>query len=212
MNSWIKNIIKEELAAYNGKQLVTQLKKDIKYLQDLKVIAVDTDPENMLFSFSTSKNHNDIVVIIRKVDVGWSCELEYNNSLKHATGGEFTWGPFTSYKELVYELNQKLHQNPLLDPKNLSNDYYGALNSEVIKLSKILLSMGDELKAVPKGDLEDLKDVYRTLTILDNDCDDDDLVKALKDRYEWKYNGLINTLNKIPQINYYRKLQAYKTK
>lgn len=212
MKSWIKKIIKEELAIYNGKQAVSQIQKDIVYLQDLEIVAVDADPENMLFSFSKSKNHNDIVVTISKSDSGWSCDLKYANSLKHATGGELKWGPFIEYKELVYELNKKLPQNPLLDPKNLSNDYFGALNSEVITLSKMLLSMGDDLKAVPEGDLEDLKDVYRTLKTLGDDSDDDDLVKMLKDRYEWKYNGLINTLNKIPQIKYYKKLQAYKTK
>jgi len=203
MESRIKHIIKEEIEKVLAEK---RLKNDINYLHPFNFMTYRENGEKKQWVYGLSHNRNDLLVEVTLLNNQWYFKIE--SDTKHVEQiAEVQWGPFNSYEEFVYEINHRLDNNMQLSTGNLNNHSDDAVDDDIMERAKDLLAKGDVLMSLKGGNLEDVKKLY----LLVKDCqglDKKDFVEKIRDAYD-SVRGFGNTLNKISQIDYYKKLEKY---
>ena len=191
----LKQIIKEEIKHMN-------FKKDIPYLEPLNLI----HHENGIWHFILDWEGNSIHVDITQENDSWKMSVRIKGE-NEGVDSNVSWGPFQGYENFVEEINRKLENNLMFLTGNLKNAKKDAEDDDIMMRIKELMSVGKELMKVEEGHLDDLKKLYMLLKKAKT-MNREDAIEYLVDEFG-SYNSVINTLNKISQIDFYNKMEEF---
>lgn len=206
MEKGLKAIIKEEIERFMNEKV---FKKDFEYLQPFKYMGKIKNLEKDCYYFVLSHKGNDLIASLSKNKKGWFFSLHYDGN-QVENDAKVKWGPYNSYEEMKKEVNPKLKNNMQFSTGNLKNSKRDAENDDILFRIRKLDKIGDKILSLKEGNLEDLKKLYKNyLKIKALNLTDIQFVDKLREIYNHNVTGITNVLNKIPQVDYYKKLEKF---
>ena len=184
------------------------IKSDIPYLESFNLMQFTNSNNTKKWIFMKYYGDNVIyVTVTQKSNESWIVEIEENLGPDDSVQAEMKWGPYPSYEEMVIDIRRKLENNLVVSSTNLNNDKKRVEDKEIEDRIKELMGKGKVLRSLKSSSLGDLKKVYNYVKNTPEGMEED-MVDNLTD-LAGSYNSLINTLNKISQIDYYVKLEKF---
>ncbi len=206
MENKLKHIIKEEIERFMNEK---EFKRDFEYLEPFNYMGKIKTPGKTCYSFALSYRGNDLIANLLKKEKGWFFSIESDgHQVEHDAKVE--WGPFSSYEEMKKEVCPKLINNMQFSTGNLKNSKRDAENDDILFRIKELDSIGENIMSLKEGNLEDLKKLYKTyLKLKSMSLSEKDFIDKIREMYNHNVKGITNILNKIPQVDYYKKLEKF---
>lgn len=207
MKSTIKKIIQEEIKnVFENKEKnigTKQLKNKIDFLSDFTI----KKSGNNYGYFYYEQNGNKYYVEIKKDGKEWFLNGTIDGKLDANDSGTFNIGPIQDFDEFIFQVNNAMNNNPLLSPFNLHDKLLRAVDKEIgIYLEKVIENK-NEIKKLPEGDLEDVKDIIKVIESNTN-LSQDKLIDRLREDFRTD-NTLLNVLRKVDQLGFYKDLNKY---
>lgn len=210
----IRKFIKEEIEKVLDKQgLENKFNQDIVYLKGFSLNNKKDNVGNTIWIFGHKEKDYTLRFYIQnnKNDDSWNTKIfiywkEPSKNFTNARGKDFehTFGPFSSYDEMVTELNRKLANNPLISSKNYSDNDNVQFNKDIIEMMKALLEYDKQLELVRDSYFNDLKKTYNKVKSIKTIVELQDYIdKKYPDDYDKQ--ELLLILQKIYKLDFYLK-------
>lgn len=208
----IRKIIREELQkALDMPADRTKLGQDIVYIKNFTfnkkekkdnetVWVFDHKSKDYTIRFYIEKDNNS-KTWTAKIFIYWKIPTKEFTNAK-GKDYEYKFGPFSSYEEMVEELNRKLKNNPLISAGNYLDDSKNQFNKDVIEMMKILKKNEKFLKQVKDKHFDDLKKISNEISSIK---DVEGLKKYVDDKApdEEDKQTMLLILQKLYQLNFY---------
>jgi hypothetical protein len=208
----IRKLIREELEKALTKQAAqTKFDQDIVYLKGFTQKKKESKNGQTIWVFEhKSKDYTLRFYIQKKEDKEiWNAKvfIYWKTPSKEFTNAkgkdyEYQFGPFSSYEEMVSELNRKLQNNPLISSGNYLDDNKTQFNNDLIEMIKLLKKKSQSLDKVKDKHFDDLKNIS-------NDIKNISTIEAVKEYINKKApdeedkQTLLLTLQKLHLLRFY---------
>lgn len=203
MKRTITRIIKEEIENIMSEK---KWKSAFDYLSPFKYVGYFTEDSKNEWVFFLSYNSNKITVWIVQKNNDWYFDIEFDGKgVEH--DAKFTFGPYSDFENFIKEVNKKLYNNLQFSTGNLRNEKNDLENDDLLIRFNLLLSKEEDLMSLKDGVLEDLKKLCSTIKRLQY-LTGRKFIEAIKSKYN-DVKGITNALNKIEQIDYYKKFNNF---
>jgi hypothetical protein len=208
----IRKLIREELEKMmDAKTSEEVFDRDISYISGFSLLKKESKSDSDIWIFEHRTKDYSIRFYLRKnkKDKEWTGKIfiywkVQSSDFTNAKGKDFeyTFGPYKSYKEMVSELNRKLHNNPLFSSGNYFDDNRTQLNNDVLVMIQRLIEKKEKLNQVKDKKFNDLKKLYNKIYKLSSD---EEINNFLKSEYpdEADKQTLLLTLQKMFQLDFY---------
>lgn len=208
----IRKIIKEELEkVLNKKESEVKFDQDIVYLNGFILTKKENKSDVTIWVFEHKTKDYTIRFYLKKTNSSdsWLAKIfiywkTASRDFTNAKGKDYehTFGPFSSYDEMILELNKKLENNPLISKNNYLDDNRTQFDNDILEMLKLLKKKRDKLFSIKDKHFNDLKIIYnetRKINTIDG------LVKYIDEKAhdEDDKQYFLLTLQKIFQINFY---------
>lgn len=210
----IRRLIREELEKVMNKQeLEKNFDQDIAYLKGFSLNKKEDKGNSELWVFDHSEKDYTLRFYIqhnKKEDI-WSTKIFIywkipSKEFTNAKGKDFehTFGPYSSYEEMVSELNRKLENNPLISLESYLDDDNTQFDKDVITMVRVLLKHKKQIESVKDEHFNDLKKIYNKVI---NIKTVNELKKYINEKYpNWQDKQLmLLILQKVYQLDFYIK-------
>lgn len=209
----LRKIIREELEkVINNDNLANKFDQDITYLKDFSLNKKENKRNSIIWVFDHNKHQDYIIRFYIQKNIeekNWKAKIfiywkEPSKEFTHTKGKDidFSFGPYSSYKEMIDELNRKLKNNPLISPDNYLDNNKKQLDLEVIEMIKRMLKKSDKIEQVKDIHFKDLKKLLKKVkhlkTYEEIDKYTDDNAPETGDK-----QTLLLTIQKIDQLDFY---------
>ena len=210
----IRKIIREALEqVVNQETSGEKIAQDIAYLKSFSLNKKENKGNSVIWIFDHKQKDYILRFYIQnnKSEDTWSAKVfiywkEPSRDFTNAKGKDYehSFGPYSSYEEMVDELNRKLKNNPLISTDSYMDDDNTQFNKDLIELLKILMEYGQKLEAVKDVHFKDLKKIY-------NEVKNIKTMDELKDYIDNKApdeedkQTLLLILQKMYQLDFYLK-------
>jgi len=208
----IRKIIREQLeTVINKQEVANKFDQDIVYLKGFSLNKKETKGDNTIWVFDHKEKDYILRFYIQKNNSTdkWNAKVfiywkEPSKEYTNAKGKDFdaSFGPFSSYEEMVNELNRKLKNNPLISLGNYLDDDNTQFDKDVIEMLEQMMKKGDKIDAVKDIHFKDLKKLHK---VTKNIHSEEELKKYINDNWpdEEDKQTLLLMLQKIHQLEFY---------
>lgn len=210
----IRKLIKEEIAKLmDKKELENKFDQDIIYLKGFSLNKKEDKGNNVIWVFDHKEKDYTLRFYIQnnKTSDSWSAKVFIywkipTKNFTNAKGKDFehSFGPFSSYKEMVDELNRKLANNPLISLESYLDDDNTQFDKDLMKMVELMMKHGKQLEAVKDEHFNDLKKIYNKVK---NIKSTEELKKYLNEKApdEEDKQTMLLILQKVYQLDFYLK-------
>lgn len=208
----IRKLIIETLeTVVNKEQVEKKFDQDIIYLKGFKLSKKENKGNSEIWIFQHKQKDYILRFYIQhnKKDDNWVAKVfiywkEASKNFTNAKGKDYehTFGPFSSYEEMIEELNRKLKNNPLISTDSYMDDDNTQFDKDVVVLLKKILTQGKKISLVKDSHFKELKKIYndvkdiKTMDELNNY-----ITKKAPD--EEDKQTLLLTLQRMYQLDFY---------
>ena len=208
----LRKIIREELEKLvNKEDLENKFDKDITYLKNFSLNKKEEKGNSIIWIFDHKEKDYTIRFYIQKnkKEETWKAKVfiywkEASKNYTNARGKDYdaTFGPYSSYQEMIEELDRKLKNNPLISAENYIDDDNTQFDKDVVAMIKIMFKYGPQIEAVKDIHFKDLKKIYKEVKGIKDIKDLQDYINK-KAPDEEDNQMVLLTLQKIYQLNFY---------
>ena len=195
------------------KELENKFDQDIIYLKGFSLNKKENKGNNVIWVFDHKEKDYTLRFYIQnnKVSDSWSAKVFIywkipTKNFTNAKGKDFehSFGPFSSYKEMVDELNRKLANNPLISLESYLDDDNTQFDKDLMKMVELMMKHGKQLEAVKDEHFNDLKKIYNKVK---NIKSTEELKKYLNEKApdEEDKQTMLLILQKVYQLDFYLK-------
>ena len=195
------------------KELENKFDQDIIYLKGFSLNKKEDKGNNVIWVFDHKEKDYTLRFYIQnnKVSDSWSAKVFIywkipTKNFTNAKGKDFehSFGPFSSYKEMVDELNRKLANNPLISLESYLDDDNTQFDKDLMKMVELMMKHGKQLEAVKDEHFNDLKKIYNKVK---NIKSTEELKKYLNEKApdEEDKQTMLLILQKVYQLDFYLK-------
>jgi hypothetical protein len=208
----LRRIIREQIEALVEPQVIEkEFDKDIIYLDGFKFVEKKQKDGYSVWVFEIKRKDYILKFYIQKNESTerWAAKLfiywkKLTGDFTSAEGKDFEehFGPFKTYEELVFELNRKLKNNPLISPQNYIDDNKSLFNKEIVNIIEKVKDSKEKIRSVKDKKFNDLKEILKTIESIK---DTDELIKKINQLApeEEDKQTLLMDLQKIYQLDFY---------
>lgn len=208
----IRKLIREELEQLMKKSTAERVfDQDISYINGFELTKKEVkNNENVwVFEYKTKDYTIRFYVSENKTNESWRAKVfiywkEQSRDFTNAKGKdyEYTFGPYSSYEEMIEDLNRKLKNNPLISSKNYFDDNKTQLDTDIFEMFKKLENEKGKLSKVKDKKFNDLKRLYNKVYKIQSK---EELDAFLEKEYstEADKRTLLLVLQKLFQLDFY---------
>lgn len=210
----IRKIIKEEISKVLDKhELERNFDQDIVYLKGFSLNKKETKNNSNIWVFDHKEKDYTLRFYIQnnKTDNNWSAKVFIywkipTKEFTNAKGKDFEhlYGPYSSYNEMIKDLNRKLENNPLISLGSYLDDDNTQFDKDLITMIQRLSKYSNKLESVKDKHFDDLKKIYHKVKNINSIVE---LKKYIKEKYtnEIEKQTMLLILQKIYQLDFYLK-------
>jgi len=208
----IRLIIREELEKIMSPKTSEEVfDRDISYIKGFKLLKKESKNNSDIWVFEHRTKDYFIRFYLHKNKSSreWTGKIfvywkEYSPDFTSAKGKDFEYafGPFNSYKEMIFNLNNKLKNNPLFSKEIYLDDTETQFDNDSIEMLKRLISIKDKLYKVKDKKFNKLKKIYNKIHNFKDDVQFKEFLNKEYPKEEDKQTLLI-ILQEIHQIDFY---------
>ena len=195
------------------KELENKFDQDIIYLKGFSLNKKEDKGNSVIWVFDHKEKDYTLRFYIQnnKTSDSWSAKVFIywkipTKNFTNAKGKDFehSFGPFSSYKEMVDELNRKLANNPLISLESYLDDDNTQFDKDLMKMVELMMKHGKQLEAVKDEHFNDLKKIYNKVK---NIKSTEELKKYLNEKApdEEDKQTMLLILQKVYQLDFYLK-------
>lgn len=195
------------------KELENKFDQDIIYLKGFSLNKKEDKGNSVIWVFDHKEKDYTLRFYIQnnKTSDSWSAKVFIywkipTKNFTNAKGKDFehSFGPFSSYKEMVDELNRKLANNPLISLESYLDDDNTQFDKDLMKMVELMMKHGKQLEVVKDEHFNDLKKIYNKVR---NIKSTEELKKYLNEKApdEEDKQTMLLILQKVYQLDFYLK-------
>lgn len=210
----IRKLIKEEIEkVLNKQELENKFDQDIVYLKGFSLNKKEDKGHSTIWIFDHKEKDYTLRFYVQnnKQENTWTAKVFIywktpTKEFTNAKGKDFehSFGPFSSYEDMVEELNRKLKNNPLISLESYLDDDNTQFDKDVIAMIELLIKHGKQLESVKDEHFKDLKKIYNKVKDIKSI---DELKKYINEKApdEEDKQTLLLILQKVYQLDFYLK-------
>lgn len=210
----IRKFIKEEIEKVLDKQgMEKKFDQDISYLKGFSLNKKEEKGDNIIWVFDHKEKDYTLRFYVQKnkKNDNWSAKVFIywkipTKDFTNAKGKDFehSFGPYSSYQEMVEELNRKLKNNPLISIGSYLDDDNTQFDKDVVVMIQRLIKYGKQIESVRDEHFGDLKKIYNKVKDIKTM---DELKKYINEKApdEGDKQTMLLILQKVYQLDFYLK-------
>lgn len=194
----IRQIIQEE---FNKHTIDTnQLCSKLVFLVDFQLLS----QIDKIWKFVNEVEGTKTIIEISLDNNGWKLDYDVIGNLRNQKA-DFRIGPIDNFEEFVKQANQKLNNNMLTGVGNHDSNIDVENESFVKEMIEKMLERKNEIKALPKGKLDDLQKLCGAIEKALINKTIDQIIPSLYSQNK-NLTGIVNILNKIEGLDFYKSM------